>query len=162
MEMNTRMTNRSSSARAVADEEQGTILAAVELGAPPDAVFRMLASDKVTDWWVRPGVFDTREWAGDVRAGGTWRASGVGGGRPYQLEGEFVEVDAPRKLTHTWRSAGAPTVTMVAYRLKPIAGGTALTLRHSGFTSPDSCTATCIGWETSFERLEEILVRAVT
>ena len=149
--------NSKSSARAVADEAQATIVASVEVGAQPDAVFRMLASEAGTDWWVRPGVFDTRQWSGAVRPGGAWRASGVGGGRPYVLEGEFVEVDAPRRLAHTWRSAGDPAVTTVVYALQPIAGGTRIALRHSGFTSPSTCSATGIGWETSFERLEEIL-----
>jgi uncharacterized protein YndB with AHSA1/START domain len=156
------MNNRRSSARAVADEEQGMILASVEVGAPPNEVFRMLASEAITNWWVRPGVFDTREWSGSVSRGGTWRASGMGGGRPYQLQGEFLEVDPPHQLTHTWQSAGSPAETMVAYWLKTIPGGTRITLRHSGFTSPDSCTATCVGWETSFERLEQMLGPAVT
>jgi hypothetical protein len=34
---------------------------------------------------------------------------------------------------------------------------TRITLRHSGFAAPEVCTNTCIGWETSFERLAEIL-----
>jgi len=44
----------------------------------------------------RPGVFDAHEWSGDVKVGGTWRASGVGrGGIPWELEGTFLEVDPP-------------------------------------------------------------------
>ena len=145
-------------AHAVADVEHGSILATVEIPAPSERVFRALASKDITDWWVRPGVFDTREWTGDVRAGGSWRASGVARGRPYALEGEFVEVDAPRALAHTWRVSGAPGASStVAYLLEPVDGGTRLTLRHSGITSRETCDATAIGWQTSFDRLAELL-----
>src|SRR5205807_10485000 len=98
-------------------------------------------------------------WTGDVRVGGRWRAAGMTRGQPYVQEGEFLEIDAPRRLVHTWDGAGTlekpSTVTDV---LEPVAAGTRLTLRHAGFTSPEVCKAVAIGWETSFERLAELLV----
>ena len=146
-------------ARAVADLANGLILASVEIAAPPERVFQALVSKKVCEWWGRPGVFDTREWRGDVRVGGDWRASGTGNGRPYVIEGEFLEVDPPRRLVHTWHPVGVSSApTTVIYLLEPIDGGTRVTLRHSRFVAPEVCTNTCIGWETSFERLTEILV----
>ena len=149
---------KNSRARAVADLAEGQILATVEIAAPPERVFQALASPEVVDWWVRPGVFDTREWTGDARVGGRWRASGVGNGRPYVLEGEFLEVDPPRRLAHTWQAAGAPGApTTVTYLLEPLDGGTRITLRHAGFNSRETCANTAIGWETSFERLAESL-----
>src|SRR6266403_5504106 len=106
-------------ARAVADLTEGQILASVEIAAPPERVFRALASKDIIDWWVRPGLFDTRQWSGDVRVGGHWEASGMGGGRPYALEGAFLEVEPPRKLVHTWSPAGAlAAATTVAYLLE--------------------------------------------
>ena len=145
-------------ARAVADLAEGLIVATVEIAAPPERVFKALASKEICEWWVRPGVFDTREWTGDVRAGGRWRASGIARGKPYTLEGEFLEVDPPRKLVHTWQIAGAPgTPSTVSYLLEKLEGGTRLTLRHSGLVAPEVCTNTSIGWETSLERLAEIL-----
>jgi uncharacterized protein YndB with AHSA1/START domain len=149
---------RTSSARAVADLAEGVILASVEIAAPPERVFTALASNEVCTWWVRPGVFDTREWAGAVRAGGQWSASGVAKGNPYVLEGEFLEVDAPRKLVHTWHGVGAPGApSTVTYLLEALDTGTRITLRHSGVTAREVCRNTAIGWETSFERLEVIL-----
>jgi uncharacterized protein YndB with AHSA1/START domain len=149
---------RKGSARAVADTADGLVLASVEIEAPPERVFRALASREVVGWWVRPGVFDTREWTGDLRLGGRWRASGVARGNPYGLEGEFLEVDPPWRLVHTWRLVGTPgpTTTVTCY-VEPLGGGTRVTLRHEGFASSEVCINTCIGWETSFERLEEFL-----
>ena len=149
-----------SKACAVADTAEGHLTASLELAAPPERVFRALASKDVIGWWVRAGVFDTREWAGDVRTGGRWRASGIARGQPYALEGEFLEIDPPRRLVHTWHRVGMPgTPTTVTYDLEQLDGGTRITLRHSGFASPDTCANTAIGWETSFERLAEFLAQ---
>lgn len=149
---------KSNGARAVADVIEGDLLASVEVPATPERVFRALASQEITQWWVRPGVFDTREWTGDLRVGGRWRASGIGRGNPYALEGEFTTVEPPRKLVHTWIASGGPTGPMkVTYHLEKIDAGTRITLRHSGFASPMTCMMTAIGWETSFDRLSEIL-----
>ncbi len=152
------MSSESGAARAVADLSERLILATVEVSAPAERVFRALASNEVTRWWVRPGVFDTREWMGELRVGGFWHVTGIGSGRPYGLEGEFSEVDPPRKLAHTWRAVGAlGAITTVTYLLEPSAEGTRITLRHFGFSSREACLNTCIGWETSFQRLAELL-----
>lgn len=137
----------------------GSFVTSVELNAAPERVFEALASQEVTKWWVRPGVFDTREWSGDVRPGGRWRATGIGGGKPYTLEGEFIEVAAPEKLSHTWHLDGTPAAatTTVDYVLEPAANGTRVTLQQGVFGSEQGCTNTGIGWETSFERLRELL-----
>jgi uncharacterized protein YndB with AHSA1/START domain len=128
----------------------------VELPASPERVFGALASSDITQWWVRPGVFDTREWIGDVRVGGAWHASGIGRGNPYTLDGEFTLVDPPQRLAHTWRLGGMPLTTNVTYELEPIATGTRLTLRHGSFPSRELCEANRIGWETSFEALRRL------
>ncbi len=144
-------------ATATADTSAGIVRASVFVAAAPERVFEALASPAVTEWWVRPGVFDTRSWRGEVRTGGHWEASGIGRGRPYTLEGEFVEIEPPRMLVHTWQAAGAPgTPTRVTYQLEPRDGGTLVSLVHEGFTDADICTGTCIGWETSFAKLAEM------
>ena len=135
-----------------------SLTATIRLPAPPARVFRALASREVTAWWVRPGVFDTREWTGDVRAGGTWRAGGIFRDKPYELEGTFVVVESPTRLTHSWHSVGAPTpASTVDCSLEPVNGGTLLKLEQSGFASPEACAATAEGWRTSLDRLAELL-----
>ena len=145
-------------ARAVADVIDGLIVASVEIERTPDRVFQALTTREIVDWWVNPGVFDTREWSGDVRVGGRWRASGVARGASYTLEGEFLEVDPPRKLVQTWHRLGTPGVpSTLTYLLEPIVGGTRLTVRHAGIVAPDQRQNMSAGWCSSFDRLSEIL-----
>jgi len=145
-------------ARAVADVIEGCIVASVEIARTPDRVFQALSTREIVDWWVNPGVFDTREWSGDVRVGGRWSASGIARGAPYTLEGEFLEVDPPRKLVQTWHRVGmAGTPSTLTYLLAPRTGCTRLTVRHAGITAPDQRNSMSAGWRTSCNRLSEIL-----
>src|SRR5260370_42553060 len=100
-------------ARAVADLVDGCIVASVELAATPERVFLALTSREIIDWWVNPGVFDTREWTGDVRVGGQWRAPGGARGGGYSLAGKFLEVEPPPKLgpARPFPRAGGPATT---------------------------------------------------
>jgi uncharacterized protein YndB with AHSA1/START domain len=138
-------------ARAVADVTQGTILACVEIAASPERVFKAISSDDITKWWGSPALYRTTAWVGDVRPGGKFKSSGVGAdGHTFSVEGEFVEVDPPRKLVHTWKPGWEPDApaTTITYRLEAIAGGTRLTLRHEGFGDrADSCRSHAEGWE---------------
>lgn len=144
----------------VTADDQKSVSATLVLPASPEEVFETLASDAVTRWWVRPGVFDTREWSGDVREGGPWQASGMGAAGPYGLEGEFVRVDRPRELSHTWHLVGTPSApSIVSYVLEPIPDGTRVTFRHGDFGSPEATEANRAGWQTSFEALANLLER---
>lgn len=146
-------------ATAVADLTTREVQVSVEIPATPERVFQALASPEITRWWVRPGVFDTRAWSGDLRVGGRWRASGMSRGQPYVQEGEFLEVQPPRRLVHTWDGVGSTSApSSVTYQLERTARGTRVTLRQAGFASGDACSAFAAGWETSFERLAEVLV----
>ncbi|ODR99298.1 hypothetical protein AUC68_04705 [Methyloceanibacter methanicus] len=144
---------------ATTDPKSGDIQAAAVFDTTPERLFRALTTKEVCDWWVRPGVFNTQEWTGDVREGGLWAAAGVGGGRPYQLEGEFITVDGPRELVHTWKPVGAPIEpATLSYNIEPRADGVRLTLRHAGLPNEEVREKTRAGWETSLVRLGEIIL----
>jgi len=143
-------------ARAVSDLAEGQVVASVEIAASPERVFRALCSAEIVDWWVNPGVFDTREWTGDVRVGGQWRASGTSLRGPYTLQGKYVEVDPPRKLVHTWND-GVTAVSTVIYLVEPIPQGTRLTVRHTDIATPDERSRITAGWRTSLDQLAAFL-----
>jgi uncharacterized protein YndB with AHSA1/START domain len=149
-------------ARAVADVTAGRILASVEIAAPAERVFRALASEEIASWWGSPEEYRTTGWVGEVRPGGHWRADGVSvDGSAFFVEGEFLEVDAPRKLVQTWRAAwDGGNVTTITYSLEAIDGGTRVTLRHDGFADRvDSCRGHATGWERVLGWLHGHLVK---
>lgn len=138
-------------ARAVADLSAGSIHALVEIAVPPERVFRALASEEILKWWGSAETYRCTKWAGEVKVGGKWRTEGMGSdGKPFWVEGVYLEIDAPRKLVQTWRygwdTTGSPTV--ITYRLDAIAGGTRVTLKHTGFEkNPEACLDHGDGWE---------------
>jgi uncharacterized protein YndB with AHSA1/START domain len=150
------MTTQKSAARAVADLTSGSILATVEIAAPPERVFEALTTSELTKWWGSDDTYRTTHWTADLRVGGHWRVEGRGAdGSPFSVEGDFLEIDPPRKLVQTWIAAwdGGNTTT-ITYRLEPIEGGTRITLRHEGFAGrPQSCEGHGNGWERVLEWL---------
>src|SRR5262245_36083639 len=144
------MTAKARAARAVADLEQGVVLARVEIAVPPERVFRALTTEELALWWGADDMRRTTKHMMDVRPGGAWHSEGKGAdGKPFQIEGEVVEVEPPHKLVETWRPSWDPgTVTTVSYRLDAIDGGTRVTVRHSGFGAhSDACESYGQRWE---------------
>ena len=130
----------------------------IYIRATPEAIWDAITNP---DWNEKYGYPGRGEF--DLRPGGKYLATAdeqaQAMGMPAELvDGEVLEVDPPRKLVHTWHGVGAPGApSTVTYRLERLDGGTRVTLRHSGLVAREVCTNTCIGWETSFERLVEIL-----
>jgi uncharacterized protein YndB with AHSA1/START domain len=136
-------------ARAIADVSTGTILATVDIDAPPENVFRALTAD-VSQWWGSPETYQVTSYEADVRVGGTWTSKGKGAdGKEFSVTGEFVAIDAPHLLVQTWKAVwdGGNTTT-IRYQLDPIPTGTRVTLRHDGFGDrAQSCAGHAEGWE---------------
>ena len=149
--------NRRARARAIADVTSGTILASVEIAATPERVFRAItAPDEIVRWWGQDDVYRTTKWDSDFRVNGRWRAEGVGAdGVPFSVEGEFLEIDPPRKLVQTWKPQwDGGHATKVSYVLEPIDSGTRVVVRHEGFGArADSCRNHGSGWERVLEWL---------
>jgi uncharacterized protein YndB with AHSA1/START domain len=135
------------------------ILATVDIAVPPTRVFEALSSKEIVNWWGSPEVYMTKEWTGDVRVGGAWRATGVdANGGTFAVAGEFLEIDPPRKLVHTWKPDWDTGTTKVTYRLDPVDGGTRVTLRHEGFGDRrDACASHGQGWQMVLGWLERSL-----
>jgi uncharacterized protein YndB with AHSA1/START domain len=138
-----------SGARAVADLSRGMILASVEIEAQPERVFAALSSAEIVQWWGSPELYRVTKWTGDLRPGGAWRSEGVGAdGKAFAVGGEFLEIDPPRVLAHTWKPEWIPgPPTTVRYEIAPIPGGSRVTVRHEGFVDAASCDSHANGWE---------------
>ncbi len=138
--------------RAITDGE--TVIAVAEIAAPPGSVHRALHTKDCEIWWGEPGVYVTRNFAANLKAGGRWSLDSVFPGEVvHHSTGVFVEIDEPARVVLTrryefdfpglgWRD------TIVTYTLAAIPTGSKLTIRHDGFRNAYSAAEGHVGgWE---------------
>lgn len=144
--------------------DQDAVVAEIFIAAPPARVFEAITDPhQAPCWWGQEGMYRITEWKGDVRPGGMWSSTGVGAdGTSFRVEGEYLEVDPPRLLVHTWVASWSGALkTVVRWELEPTdvhglhsngprkAGtGTRLRLRHEGFAAaPAAALSHAEGWK---------------
>lgn len=104
----------------------------IEINAPPAKVWDKLASiEGMNQWFARDLVFEHK-------VGGRFEMKGeMPGDGPFRFTGQVVTVEPERELAFTWRDSlnenAWPADTLVSFKLEPSAGGTKVTLTHTGF-----------------------------
>ena len=130
--------------------EQNAIDGELYVTAPPERVFAAITDPvQVVQWWGQSNMYRITKWAGDLRVGGKWRSDGVSeNGEPFYVEGEYLEVNPPHRLVHTWIASFAQgPATTVCWELIPQKGGTLLKIRHTGFArQSESAKDHAQGW----------------
>ena len=134
---------------------EGTILASITVAAAPERVFRALTvGSELLQWWGSDSLYRAASWEIDLRPGGKWRCEGKGAdGSPYSVEGAFVAVDPPHRLSYTWSHRWKTgredrPETLVTWVLVPVAAGTLVTLTHGGFVpNSDDVRGHGQGWD---------------
>ena len=144
--------------------DQDAIIGEVFIAAPPSRVFEAITDPhQVPQWWGQQGMYTITEWKGDVRPGGKWSSVGVSAdGSSFRVDGEYLEVDPPRVLAHTWIPSFAGNIkTVMRWELEPTevhglhasgpkrAGtGTLVKIRHTGFANaPQAAKNHSEGWK---------------
>jgi uncharacterized protein YndB with AHSA1/START domain len=130
--------------------ETTTIERVVEIAASPETVWQFLVDpDKAILWMGQTASFDPRP-------GGLYRVEVIPGDTAV---GEFVELDPPRRLVHTfgWQTGRATKVpagsTTVEIELAPNGNGTTLRFSHRGLPSAEAAEQHAHGWDHYLERL---------
>ena len=166
-------------ATATITPDQNTVIAEVFIAAPPARVFQAISDpQQMPQWWGQSGVYTLTKSTMDVRPGGKWRSDGVGAdGKTFYVEGEYLEVDPPRLLVHTWiGSYSGPLKTVVRWELEPhtVHGlhpsgpkksgtGTLVRVRQDGFAGNlEIATGHGEGWKRVLGWLEGYLERSET
>jgi uncharacterized protein YndB with AHSA1/START domain len=109
-------------ATATITPDQNAVVAEIFIAAPPARVFQAISDpSQLPKWWGQSDLYRVTKSTMDVRPGGKWRSDGVGAdGETFFVEGEYLEVDPPRLLVHTWiGSYSGPTKTVVRWELEP-------------------------------------------
>ncbi len=166
-------------ATATLTPDQTTVLAEIFIAAPPERVFQAITDPvQLPRWWGQAGLYQITRTTMDLRPGGKWRSEGADAdGKSFHVEGEYLEVDPPRRLVQTWTSSYMGDLkTTVYWELEPQAvhglhpngprkagTGTLLKLRHEGFAGdPQSAISHGDGWKRVFAWLEAYVERGET
>ena len=129
-----------------------------EIRATPEQVFRALTdSDELMKWWGAKGML-TRAHV-NLRPGGEYRLEFLSPkGEAAWVKGQYQVVDPPRRVVKTWFNSKFPDLrNTVELRLEPVAGGTRLTLIHSGLADrPEAFEDYSKGWPEVFGYLGDV------
>lgn len=122
----------------------------IAIAARPETVWELLVDpDQAIHWMGRAAVFD-------LRPGGRYEVEVLPGNT---ASGEFVEIDPPRRLVHTWgwepggKSSVAPGSTTVEFELVPSGEGTVLRFRHRDLPDAEATASHAHGWAHYLGRL---------
>jgi uncharacterized protein YndB with AHSA1/START domain len=123
-----------------------------QIDASPETVFAFFTDpDKLTRWLADEATLDPRP-------GGVCQQVHTGqDGRRYNMRGEFVEVEFPRRVVFTWgfeedAMPTRPGQSTVEVTLEPRGGGTFLRLVHRDL--PEAARGDHdAGWVTMLDRL---------
>ena len=159
--------------------DQETVVGEVFIAEPPARVFEAITdASQIPRWWGQHGVYHLTEWKADVRPGGKWSSVGVGAdGSSFQVGGEYLEVDPPRLVSHTWIaswSGGLETVVRWELEAADVHGlhpsgpkragtGTLLKIRHTGFAgAPQAAKSHSEGWTRVLGWMQSFVERGET
>jgi len=143
--------------------DQDAVVAEIFIAAPPERVFQAITDPKqMPQWWGQKDMYRITEWSADLRVGGKWSSIGASiDGKPFRVDGEYLEVDPPRLLVHTWVASWSDALTTtVRWELEPrdvhglqsrgpqrAGTGTFLKVRQTGFAgAPKQAHDHAQGW----------------
>ena len=152
-------------ATATITPDQNAVIAEIFIAAPPARVFQAISDPtQLPRWWGQDGLYRVTKSTMDLRPGGKWRSDGRGAdGTQFYVEGEYLEVDPPRKLVYTWISSWMPTTTEVRWELEAQGNGTLLKLTHTGFAgNADQAKGHSTGWSLVLSWLQSFVEKGET
>lgn len=135
------------------------------IAAPRERIFEALTNPaQAALWWGEKGQYSMLNFSMDVRPGGKWFTTGHSAkSGDIKVQGEYLEIDPPRRLAYTWISSWLPHVTKVLWELEAHNDSTALKLTHTGFAGNVEATkAHTHGWNLALVWLQAYAERGET
>lgn len=132
-----------------------TVVQQITIRGSAERIFEALTNPQQrAKWWGQEGRFQVQRMESDLRPGGKWSMRGMGMGRPFQVSGEYLQIERPRLLVFSWSPSwqGDATVSTVRFELEENQGITTVRLTHSGLVTEISRTSHR-GWPQILEWL---------
>jgi len=133
-----------------ATAESTTVVREIAIAARPETVWELLVDpEQAVKWMGMTASFD-------LRPGGLYQVEVIPG---HTARGEFVEIDPPHRLVHTfgWEPESGSIVasgsTTIEYELVPDGDGTLLRFTHRDLPNVDAVASHAHGWDHYLERL---------
>jgi len=131
---------------------------------PVELVFKALTDPDSIIGWFGPPNMSTRRATVDLIAGGRYSFeldSPVG--PSFNIEGEYKEIDPPRKLVFTLNYVGLPHgqagESLVTMQLTPMdAGKTELSFKQEFVSIPANMEGRTKAWEAMFDRISSVII----
>lgn len=159
--------------------DNDAVVTEIFIAAPPGRVFEAITDPKQTAlWWGQKGMYRITSSHYDLRPGGKWLSEGTGmDGKTFSVKGEYLEVDPPRLLLHSWvPSYETLPRTVVRWELEPrdvhglqhagparVGSGTVVTITHSGFgENIESAKSHGEGWKHVLDWMQVFVEKGET
>jgi glutathione S-transferase len=131
--------------------------------APREKVFDAFVDEAALRSWHCPRAMTVVESRSDARNGGEWQLTmRASDGARFVVGGTYQDLKRPQRLVYTWAWQGdaspMPGVrTLIEVDLVERDGGTELTLRHSGFPAEAARDGHRFGWQSTLNRLVDLV-----
>ncbi|EJN04062.1 SRPBCC domain-containing protein [Phyllobacterium sp. YR531] len=131
--------------------------------APRPLVYKAFTDPKRMLQWMGPRDYPASFAEADVRPGGKWRAclDSEASGEELWHGGIYYEVVPNERLVFTFawdqEDGKAGRETLVTINFDDLDGKTRMQFQQSEFETVDDCDGHRMGWNSAFDRLEELL-----
>ncbi len=121
--------------------------------APREDVFAAWLDAEGMRAWMCPGDIKKTETEIDARVGGKFRIVMHGEENDYEMTGEYVEIDPPRRLVLTWVFSETKDETLLTLEFHERGEETELVLIHERISDAESAGNYEKGWTSILEKL---------
>jgi uncharacterized protein YndB with AHSA1/START domain len=131
------------------------------LRAPAERLYRAFLDPEAMAKWLPPHGFTGKVHSMDARVGGGYRMSftNFGTGNSHFFGGTYVELTPHERLRYTdkFEDPNLPGEMHVSVTLRPVMGGTELSIVQEGIPSVIPAEMCYLGWQESLEQLARLV-----
>lgn len=135
------------------------------LRCPPDRLFRAFQDPKALAKWLPPYGFVCEVHSIDFRVGGAHRASftNFNSGHTHAFGGRYLEIRANELIRYTdsFDDPNLPGEMTVTVKLRPVMGGTELTIVQENIPPAIPGDLCYLGWQESLLQLANVVEPAI-